>query len=397
MNATPNQGTPATERRPRAWVGWAILGVATAAIGVSFLVGGDPPPATTKDKRVTPVTAVAVVRGEMVQRARFPGELDADAVDIAAFYAGRVTSIKVRVGDTVEANAVLAELDPIDAREQIAQARAQAKAAAAERNRAKVERDAAVAEVARLEPLAKDQLISALEIDRQRARAGALAATVETAAAGEAEAQARVKLLEKRLVESVVRAPFAGRIAERYVDPGATVASGSRLVRIVAVAPLWIRFEVPEAQIARVTKGSTLTAVARSGDGTGTAARVTGVASEISRDRRIAIVEALIEKPREGWLPGMYAEAIVELRTIRDATIVPANAVLSRLQPDGKVAVGVLIAGDGGVARWVAVTEVARDEDRVAVEGQLPVGTKVLVTGHVDLGDGSQITVGAAR
>lgn len=395
MNAAPE---PQPAARSRAWIAWVIVVLAGAGIGVSFLFDrSSATPATKSGARATPVTAVAIARGEMTQRGRYPGELDADTADVAAFYAGRVVAIRVRVGDTVKANDVVAELDPVDAKEQIAQARAQAKAAAAERNRAKVERDAAAAEVARLEPLAKDKLISELEIDRQRAKASALGASVESAAASEAEAQARVRLLEKRIVESVVRAPFGGRVADRYVDPGAIVAAGARLVRVVAVAPLRVRFEVPESDVAQLAAGTVLTVTTQGTGNKGVPARVSGVASEVSRERRVASVEALIETPPAGWLPGMYAEATVELRTISQATIVPASAVLSRLQPDGKVAVGLFVVGDGNVARWIAVREVAREGDRVAVEGTLAPDAKVLVAGHVDLGDGSKISLGGPK
>jgi RND family efflux transporter MFP subunit len=378
-------------RRSRAWIAWVVVGVAGLLVAGSFFIKSDDNAAAKapKNKAATPVTAADVVKGPITQRGRYPGELDADATDVAAFYAGRLVAISVRVGDTVKAGDVIAELDPVDAKEQIAQARAQAKAAAAERNRAIVERDHAAAEVARLEPLARDQLISTLEIDRQRARANALGATVESATAGEAEAQARVKLLEKRIVESVVRAPFAGRVAERYVDPGVIVNAGARLARIVAVAPLHVRIEVPEADIPRLVVGTSLRVVT-SGDREGVAAKITGIASEVSRDRRIAIVEGLIETPPAGWLPGMYAEALVDLRTIDQATIVPASAVLSRLQPNGAVASGVFVA-NAETARWVPVREVTRDGDRVAIEGELQPGAKVLVSGHVDLADGSRI------
>jgi RND family efflux transporter MFP subunit len=379
-------------RRSRAWIAWLVVGVAGALVVGSFLISSDEKAAakSPKNQVATPVTAADVARGAITQRGRYPGELDADAADVAAFYAGRLVSVSVRVGDTVKAGDVIAELDPIDAREQIAQARAQAKAAAAERNRATVERDHAVAEVARLEPLARDKLISTLEIDRQRARANALGATVESAAAGEAEAQARVKLLEKRVVESVVRAPFSGRVAERYVDPGAIVNAGARLARIVAVAPLRVRFEVPEADIPRLAVG-TAVRVITTADKEGLPAKVSGIASEVSRDRRIAIVEGVIDSPPAGWLPGMYAEAVVDLRTIEQATLVPASSLLSRLQANGIVATGVFVAGAEGTARWVPVREVTRDGDRVAVEGELPAGTRVLVSGHVDLADGSRI------
>jgi hypothetical protein len=39
------------------------------------------------------------------------------------------------------------------------------------------------------------------------------------------------------------------------------------------------------------------------------------------------------------------------------------------------------------------VREVAREDNSVAVEGELAPGAKVLVAGHVDLSDGSKISV----
>src|SRR5687768_14769344 len=201
MHATPPPAPPA---RSRAWIAWLAVGLAALAIALSFFFKGgeDAPGGKPNGSKVTQVSAVAVVRGPMTQRGRYPGELDADAADVAAFYAGRLVAIKVRVGDTVAANDVIAEIDPVDAKEQIAQARAQARAAVAERNRAIAERDMAQSEVARLEPLAEQKLISPLEIDRNRAKAKALGAVVDSATAGEAEANARVRLLERRIVES---------------------------------------------------------------------------------------------------------------------------------------------------------------------------------------------------
>lgn len=403
MNRTP-EVIVHDPRRSRAWIGWLLVGIAAAAVAASFLIKSDDDAAAEKKggPRATPVTVAPVTHGSITERGRYPGELDADAADVAAFYAGRLIDVKVRVGDTVKKGDVVAELDPVDAREQIAQARAQAKAAVAEEQRARVERDAAIAEANRLEPLARDQLISALEIDKQRARANALKASVDAASAGGAEAQARVRLLEKRLVESVVRAPFAGRIAERYVDPGAIVAAGARLVRVVEVSPLRVRFEVPENDVAGLTVGTPLRVVtqARTAEGsaapadpaTGVLAKVSGIASEISRTRRVAAVEALVENPPPGWLPGMYAEAIVDRRTIDQALIVPAQAVLSRLQPTGSVATGVFVA-DADVARWVPVKTIARDGDRIGVEGALGPNARVLIAGHVDLTDGSKLKV----
>lgn len=379
----------------RTWAGWALVAIAGLAVIASFFLRSEEAPAHKghEGPKITPVSTTAVRRGTLTERGRYPGELIADAADVSAFYTGRLLEVNVRVGDEVKQGDVLAVLDPVDAREQIAQARAQAKAASAERQRASVERDAALREAERLEPLAKDKLISEREIDNQRARATALAAAVESATAREAEAKARIDLLGRRVIESKVRAPFTGRIAARDVDPGTIVPAGTRLVRLVAMSPLRVRFEVPEHDVPAIRTGTAVRVVTKAqGGAEGVAASVTGIGSEVNRERRVAIAEALIESPPDGWLPGMYAEAIVDRRTIEQAVLVPAQAVLSRLQPTGQIATGVFVEA-GGVANWVPVTQIARDEDTIAVEGELDDTMQVLVGGHIDLLDGSKIKV----
>ena len=387
--------------RTRRRIGWAIVGGVAAIIVASFAIDleDDATGSRARGVAVTPVAAVAVERAPLTERGRYPGELTADAADVAAFYAGRLVAVNVRVGDTVAAGQVVAELDPVDAHEQISRAQAQAQAAAAEERRALVQLEAAETELTAATPL-RDQVLSKLELDTIRARADTARAALATAGAREAEARAGVRLLQKRLVESKVRAPFAGRIAVRHVDPGAIVGAGDPLLRIVAIAPLRVRFEVPEHELAGLAVGTTLRVVTQAASAADAAApaTVTGVAGEIRRDRRVATLEALVEPAPAGWLPGMYAEAVVDRRTIADASVVPSAALLSRLQPDGTLATGVLVA-TSGVARWVPVAIAGRDGDRVAIQGAgeaIAPGAMVLVAGHVDLADGSKVQITGA-
>ena len=389
------------KRRAQRRAGWVIVAIAAAAVAATFLIPSDDDAAAEQQakQRATPVAVAPVEQATVTERRRYPGELDADAADVSSFYPGRVEAVRVRVGDVVKEGAVLVELDPVDAREQIARARAQAQAAVSEQQRAAVELEAAKTELKRFDAY-RDQ-VSDSEYDAQQAKIDALRAAVTSAEARGAEARAGLRLLEKRVVESEIRAPFAGRIAARHVDPGVIVAAGTPLVRVVAVAPLRIRFDVPEQEIAGLAEGATVRVVTQAGADdrkVGTSATITGVGAEVDRERRVATIEAVVDQPPAGWLPGMYAEAIVDRRTVAGATVVPSNAVLSRLQPDGTIAVGVLVA-DGEVARWVPVTEVAREGDRIAIEPvgtTLAAGAQVLVAGHVDLSDGSRIQVAGA-
>jgi RND family efflux transporter MFP subunit len=392
---------PSTARsRPARRAGWVIVGAAAAAVALSYAIpsGDDATEGERREARVTPVAAAPVERARLTERGRYPGELDADAADVSSFYTGRLTAVHVRVGDVVAKDQVLAEIDPIDAREQIARARAQADAATAEQKRAAIELGVAQRQLERFERLREQ--VSASEIDAQRALTESLQSAVATAKARESEARAGVRLLEKRVVESEIRAPFAGRVATRHVDPGVIVDAGAPLVRVAASAPLRVRFEVPEQDVAGVGVGTSLRVVTQAGGAAskGVTARVTGVAGEVSRERRVATLEALIESPPASWLPGMYAQVIVDRRVIENATVVPATAVLSRMQAEGTIATGVLVAA-GKVARWVPVTVAAREDDRVAIEPASPLaaGARVLVAGHVDLADGSPIQVADRR
>ncbi len=414
MDVPGNTGEDTSTRRP--WLGWTVVGLLALGVGVWFFVSSDEeaPAKVAAGPRTTPVSVSALTRGALAERARFPGELDADAADIASFFPGRLQTVEVRVGDRVEAGAVLARLDPVDLEEQIAQAKAQLAAAQADERRAQVELAQARKELVRSGELAGQKLISTQELETQRASVDALRAGGGSASARSTEAKARIALLDKRLAEAVVKAPFAGRVAERYVDPGAIVSGGARLVRLVEESPLRMRFEVPEHEVGALAVGSILTVTTRghrevvSAGAKPVTATVTGLAAEVSRDRRVAIAEAIVPEPPVGWLPGMYAEANVTIKALDNVLVAPAVAVLSRLTPDGRVETGVFIA-DEGFARWVRVEVLGREGDRVGVAPaaagaprdpestttsvQLTDGARVLTAGHVDLTDGSAIKV----
>lgn len=396
-------GSRAERRARRAWVGWLVVGLAAVGVGLSFMKGEDDKREERRGSgpRPTAVAAEVVTRGDVVERVRYPGELDADAADVASFFGGRVAEVKVRVGDAVTAGEVLARLDPVDLSEQLAQARAQVAAAQAEARRAQVEVAQARRELARLEALGKDALVATREVEDMRATLEGRRMGVGTAEAQAGEAKARVALLERRLAESEVRAPFSGRVAERYVDPGGVVSAGARLVRVVAERPLWLRFEVPEHEVPLVAEGASVEVTMRGG---GRAeATVSGLAGEVSRDRRVAVAEARLEAPPERWLAGMYAEANVAIRKIERGLVVPGRALVSRLAGEALVT-GVFVEDDGH-ARWVEVDVLGRDGERVAVAARvrevdveaqsgakrLVEGARVLTMGHVDLVDGAAV------
>ncbi len=370
---------------------WAIIALVALGFGASFFVDCDEEAEAPKGGPRVAAVATATVGSELVvERVAYPGELDADAADVAAVFAGRLDAVNVRIGDVVEKGAPLAAVSIVDLAELKADAAAQIRAAKATLQRTKADLELAQREAVRYAKLVEGSLVSSSEADVVRSRARALGAEQQGAMAALAQAEAQLALLTRREEESTIRAPFAGRVVDRFVDAGGFVTVGLRLVRLVATGDLRVRFEVPEQDIAFAKVGGAVdVAVPALGPATARAA-ISGVGAEVQRDRRVVIVEGVVSAPPETWLAGMYASAFVVHHTIEGGPVVPEAALLSRVDDVGKTVVGVFVSAEK-TARWVPVEVVARARGRVAIKGDVEVGAEVLIEGHQDLSDGATI------
>lgn len=361
------------------------------------------PPAERRAKgaRAAPVRTETVVRRAFSEVGRWPAELAADATVVAAGVAGRVEVIHVRVGDAVAAGDPVATLivPGLDAELQAAQANVTSRRGA--EARASAELRAARRELRRMEALATGRISSERELDGARTRAELAAAEVKVAEGATAVALAELARVEARAREAKVVAPFDSTVSARAVEPGGWVTVGAPIARLVSRAGMWARLEVPEADLAAFRVGQEVVVVVPSSAGSEGRGVVTGIAGEVTRDRRTASVDVRLDAPPEVWRSGMFAEVVAARRRLDDAVVIPAPAVLSRLGvgADERLETGVLVVemlADGPVARWVPVLIGARSTDSVGVVGaNAPdlVGRQVIVAGHAELPDGAPVLV----
>ena len=154
--------------------------------------------------------------------------------DLAAQTSGRVSTVAVDVNDHVKAGDVLlritsTEQDAGAAASRAQLAAAQAVAAEAEQN------------YRRYAALADAQYVSKAQIDQARAARDSAIAARNAAAAQLAQAN-------QQSAYTVVRAPFAGVVARRDVEPGETIAPGTPLVSVYAPGALRIEVAVPQSR-----------------------------------------------------------------------------------------------------------------------------------------------------
>jgi RND family efflux transporter MFP subunit len=154
--------------------------------------------------------------------------------DLSAQTAGRVTTVEVDVNDRVAAGTVLLRISAVEQDAGANAARAQLRAA--EASAAEAEQN-----YRRFAALANGQFVSKAQIDQARAAR-------DSAAAARDAARAVVAQAAQQSAYTVVRAPFAGVVASRDVEPGETVAPGQSLMRVYEPRELRIEVAVPQTR-----------------------------------------------------------------------------------------------------------------------------------------------------
>lgn len=183
-------------------------------------------------------------------------------VDVAAQRDGVVAQIKVDAGTAVRKGQLLGMLDD----RQIAADKdaADAKVRSTEHDLQGWEGEVKVlqADRERAEKMWEAQLITKQDLDHARYKVEADQYEVERVRENLKNAQASARSLALELEKTRILAPFDGVVARRYVRVGQRVAVGDRLFWVTAVAPLRIRFTLPERFVGQIKAGDQLTVTA---------------------------------------------------------------------------------------------------------------------------------------
>ena len=208
---------------------------------------------------------------------------------------------------------MLAVLDDTDYR--LANDRARAALAVAEANRAHAQ-----TEKERADNLLKTGGIT----DRDHLSAQV---ALQVAEAGLAQARAEAAIAAQQFARTQVRAPFAGRIAKRFPDPGAMLAPGTPLFTLVDDSVLEFKAPVPSRDLAKVRIGAAVALGdrrARRRAPSGRIARIEPLVDERSRAFRV-----VVEVPgRADLVGGLFARASVRVGQVEGALVVPPAALV---------------------------------------------------------------------
>jgi RND family efflux transporter MFP subunit len=298
---------------------------------------------------------------------QFPGRVRAaERVDLAFQVAGSIEALPASEGSRVERGELLARLDQRDFESDVGAARA--------------ELERAQADFARAEQLLAEGFVSQAEYDQIKARRDVAASNLATAG--------------KALEETELRAPFAGVVANRYVENFTDVQAKEPVVSLQDVSTLEVVVQVPERLVARI-RGEVRADLSATFDAIPDRSFPLTLKEFTTRaDPKTQTYEYVLVMPRPAdanVLPGMTVR--VSVRRPGDlpgkaamSFLIPAAAVVAG--PEGEAHVWVLDPEDNTVHERVVRTGLLTGQDQVEIVDGLALGDVIAVSAAPRLREG---------
>jgi membrane fusion protein (multidrug efflux system) len=344
--------------------------VAVLALGLAAC-GGD----SVEDKPAgVPVTLHRVDAVDITDRIESTGELLAkERAQIAAEIGGRVTEILIDEGSAAEPGAAVLTIDP----ERRTLERDSARARVTESHTALVEQER---DYLRIKELKERGVASQAQLDQAETQ-------LKLARSRRSAAEAELGMQERALADAIVKAPFAGLIADRLVSRGEYVTPGQKLFELVSLDPIEVEFRLTEVDSSRVKVGNDVDVRVTPFPEERFSATVTIVSPTIDPRTRTLRVKAQLANPDGRLRPGLFARVDLGIAKRDDVPMIPEEAVLQRA--DG--AVVFRVAAENRVERRLIEIGAHRDGMLEVVKGLAP-GDLVVLRGQTGLVDGDLVS-----
>jgi membrane fusion protein (multidrug efflux system) len=299
--------------------------------------------------------SIAPVRSETVaQKLEALGNARAnESVDISSKTSNVVTAVRFGDGQRVNRGQVLVQLDDAQARADVAAA------------------EAAVAESERLynrsRELMATEALSKAQFDQ-------LEATLKANRARLAAAQARLE-------DTVIRAPFSGRVGLRRVSVGTLISPGDVITTLDDTSVIKLDFTVPENFLSTLREGLAVRATAPAFAGRSFAGKVSSIDSRVDMNTRAVTVRALLANEDGALRPGMFLNVALA-NDDRETLVIPEQA----LTPEAEKQFVFVVADGKAQRREVRIG--SRRPGSVEVLAGLKAGEQVVVEGTQKVRDG---------
>lgn len=329
--------------------------------------------AQPEDGPPSPVGYTEVRKHTMSTRFELPGTVDAPRSSlVASEVEGRVAKLLVREGQHVRKGATLVELE--NSHLQLDRERAEADLRESEARLA-----LAKSNFDRSQKLFEEGILSRQQTDDARFEFQAWQGRAD-------RLKAEIARIELDLERSIVKAPFAGVVAEELTQLGQWIGKGDTVVELISPYSLDVVVEVPERYFDQVRRGTPVTVRFESLADLEIDGKVASVVPRAKGQSRTFPIRIRIANKDGRVGAGMVTRVQLSAGENKTARLVPKDAVVTRGAQRF-----VYVLQEDATAELVPVTTGDGKGDWVAVDGSLNAGAKVITRGNERLRPGQRV------
>lgn len=314
-------------------------------------------------RQPTPIIAAEATLKQIHDRVEALGTLRAnETVEITASVTDTITAIHFTDGQAVEAGYILAEMTSSEEHALLEE----------EVSR----REEALKRYERVETLIARGAVSQAQLDERERE-------LETA-------KARLRAIESRLQDRLIKAPFSGVVGLRNISLGALVEPGDVITTLDDVGVMKLDFNVPSIYLATLSQGTPVEAVSPAFPEKRFTGTVSSIDSRVDPVTRSIVVRALLDNSDGLLKPGLLM-SVELLKNAREAVMVPEEALVPRSETN--IVLLVDDTASPAVAQQQTVVIGTRLLGEVEIlEGVQP-GDKVITHGALKVRPGQEISI----
>ncbi|MCC6723068.1 MAG: efflux RND transporter periplasmic adaptor subunit [Saprospiraceae bacterium] len=303
------------------------------------------------------VNGFVSIQKQMTEKLEVPGTLQPfEETEIRPEISGRLVSLQIQEGATVQKGALLAKLFDADLQAQL--------------KKLQVQLEIAQKTLERQRELLKIQGISQQEVDLSELQVNNIKADME--------------LVRVNISKTEIRAPYAGKLGLRRISLGAYVSPTNVLTTISQTNQLKLDFTVPEKYGSLFPKGKQIQFTV-AGSRRNFTANVLAAESAVAAESRSLTIRANVIGSDPALLPGTFAKVMLNTGGAGQSIVVPSQAIIP--QARGKK----VVVFKGGTPEFRDVETGTRDETFVQIIDGLQVGDTVVTTGLMAIRPNSKL------
>ena len=200
-------------------------------------------------------------------------------------------------------------------------------------------------------------------------------------------ASARLAQAKKSAQNTLLKSPIDGIINAKFVEVGTYLAAGNKLFEIVNISRLKLIVNVPENQVVQIHVGQEVPVTTNVFPEVVYKGKITFIAAKGDETLNYPVEIEVTNISGKELKAGMYGTAILDLPKREPALLVPRAAFYSGVSNN------LIFVAENGKAKSRKVTAGAIYGDKVEVRSGLNDGESVIISGQVNLVDGTEVSV----